>query len=113
MTDWLTDLDPHDRRPQYVQIADKIERAVTEGLLEVGAEVPSGPLLAARYDVAVMTARAALEHLHSRGLISRSQGRRSTVLRVPGEEQAEGLAVRLGRIEEKLDRVLRHLERNE
>ncbi|MEW2386324.1 GntR family transcriptional regulator [Micromonospora sp. NPDC047707] len=68
-------VDPNDRRPPYVQIADDLRQAIRSGELKPGDRLSSGRVLAERYGVALMTVKNALGVLRDERLVVSSQGR--------------------------------------
>jgi GntR family transcriptional regulator len=64
----------------YRQLADELRAAILRGEIAVGATIPKLTELAARYDVAVLTARRAVAVLESEGLVEAVR-RRGTVVR--------------------------------
>ena len=62
--------------PAYAQIIERIESAVSRGELKAGDRLPPERRLAAELGVSRMTLRQALATLESRGLVTRTTGRR-------------------------------------
>ncbi|MGW6459001.1 GntR family transcriptional regulator [Streptomyces sp. NPDC055078] len=69
----------HDRRPPYQHAADELRRDIVKGRLKAGEQMPSIRELQARFGVANMTARSALNVLRDEGLIYTIHGRGSFV----------------------------------
>ncbi len=63
---------PHGRL--YTTIAGLLRRQIQDGLLSPGERLPSLQALAARYEVAVVTVRQAVQLLEEEGLLRRKQG---------------------------------------
>lgn len=59
------------RRPRYVEVADALAEAISNGTYPVGSTVPSEAELCVRFLVSRFTARAALGALQKKGLLSR------------------------------------------
>ena len=59
----------------YVQIAEKIQSQLRAGKFKAGAKLPSIRDLSSTYDVNYLTARQALKHLESQGLVNIETGR--------------------------------------
>ncbi|HEX3549900.1 MAG TPA: GntR family transcriptional regulator [Candidatus Elarobacter sp.] len=68
-----------DARPIYLRVADRLERAYARKA--PGTPIPSENELARAHDVSRLTARAALEELERRHLVTRSRGRGTFVAR--------------------------------
>ena len=64
------------RSPAYAQIVERIEAAISARELSAGDRLPPERQLAAELGVSRMTLRQALATLESRGLVTRSTGRR-------------------------------------
>ncbi len=62
--------------PAYAQIIERIESSVSRGELKAGDRLPPERRLAAELGVSRMTLRQALATLESRGLVTRTTGRR-------------------------------------
>jgi len=60
---------PQAARPVYQQIADQLRSAITSGVLEAGAQLPSEHELVAEHGVSRGTARQAIMLLRNEGLI--------------------------------------------
>lgn len=72
---------------RYKAIAADLMEKIERGVWEVGAFLPSEPLLAADYGCSRETVRSALAQLEDHGLIERRKGQGTRVLRVaPAEE---------------------------
>lgn len=67
-------LDPDDPRPPYVQVANVLRDAISNGTLHPGEKLPSGSELADRYGVARMTIQNAIRLLRDEGLVVARQG---------------------------------------
>jgi len=66
-------IDPFGAEYAYVQVADDIERRITEG--EITAKLPSERSFAEEYGVAYTTVRHAMAVLRERGIIITAHGR--------------------------------------
>jgi DNA-binding GntR family transcriptional regulator len=76
-------IDPFGAEYAYVQVADDIERRITEG--EITAKLPSERNFAEEYEVAYTTVRHAMAVLRERGIIVTAHGRGTFVTpREPG-----------------------------
>lgn len=62
-------LDPDDSRAPYLQVADAIRNAVTDGLYAPAEALPSRANLAAHYAVSPMTIQNAVRVLRAEGLV--------------------------------------------
>ena len=62
-------IEPDGPVPKYVQLADILERRISNGELQPNKPLPSEKYLMAEYDVARGTARRAVEVLRDRGLV--------------------------------------------
>ena len=76
-------LDRDNSMPMYHQIRQKLEEQMLLGKLPPGAQVPTEQQLCERHEVSRITARKALEELRESGIIERTRGRGSFVLRLP------------------------------
>lgn len=63
-----------DGGPLYLQIAQTLEGDIEAGVLQVGEKLESERVLSERMGVSRMTARQALRHLHSKGLVETRTG---------------------------------------
>lgn len=97
-------LDADDARPPYVQIASGIRRAIEEGVLPPGSQLPSGPELAAQLGVSRATVQHALASLKDDGIVVARQGQGVFVRSRPGERPPTlpELASRFVELEERL-----------
>ena len=66
-------IDPFGAEYAYVQVADDIQRRITEG--EITAKLPSERAFAEEYGVAYTTVRHAMAVLRERGIILTAHGR--------------------------------------
>lgn len=66
-----------------VQIAEDLRRRIAEGEFDEDRRVPSLRTLAAEYEVAELTAHAAVKQLQNEGLLVSAPGR-GTYVRAPG-----------------------------
>ncbi|KJF19297.1 GntR family transcriptional regulator [Rhodococcus sp. WS3] len=66
--------------PLWFQISERLVTALDKGEFTVGDALPSEAELNRRFEVSRTTARAALDHLETQGLIERRSGRGSIVL---------------------------------
>jgi DNA-binding GntR family transcriptional regulator len=67
--------DANDPRAPYLQVADDLRAAITDGTFKPGQRLPSGRELARRYGVAPMTANHAVRVLRDERLVVSYQGR--------------------------------------
>lgn len=81
-------LDHTDRRPAYQRVADDLRQAIAAGTYQPGDQLPTLAELTTRYGIAVMTARDAIRHLATEGLVISRQGKGAYVLRQPGPDEA-------------------------
>ncbi|HFC09503.1 MAG TPA: GntR family transcriptional regulator [Chloroflexi bacterium] len=65
--------------PRYRQVAEQLAKEITEGALPADARIASERELAERFGISRMTARAAINILVRRGLITRRSGARAHV----------------------------------
>lgn len=86
-------LDPDDRRPESVQIADAIRAQISTGELKAGERVPSVRTLAAEFGVAEMTAQKAKQAVEAEGLIITRPGKGSFVVESVGRPKDARSAV--------------------
>jgi GntR family transcriptional regulator len=76
-------IDPFGAEYAYVQVADDIQRRITDG--EITAKLPSERSFADEYEVAYTTVRHAMAVLRERGVIITAHGRGTFVTpRRPG-----------------------------
>ncbi|MFJ1902024.1 MULTISPECIES: GntR family transcriptional regulator [unclassified Streptomyces] len=92
------------RQPKYRQIADDLRAAIDSGRFQPGDRLPGENPLAAEHDVAVMTARQALNALKVEGLVESRRGagffvrsfkpiRRRSVARLSRERWGSGASI--------------------
>jgi GntR family transcriptional regulator len=62
-------------QPAYRQVADDLRRQIADGMLEVGARLPTITQLMARYDVSSTVVKAAINQLKIEGLVVGQQGK--------------------------------------
>lgn len=79
----LGQVDRHDDRPPYRQIAAMLREAINSHRLEPGAKLPSEAELIEHYGVARMTVRQAMQELRGEGLVVAEHGRGVFVRPVP------------------------------
>jgi GntR family transcriptional regulator len=80
-------IDPFGAEYAYVQVADDIQRRITDG--EITAKLPSERSFADEYGVAYTTVRHAMATLRERGIIVTAHGRGTYVKpRDPGIRQS-------------------------
>ncbi len=77
----------------YVQIAEKIRSRLISGEFPVGAKLASIREIAQSYDVNYLTARQALKHLESLGLVQMQTGRGTYVAPRPSQNMTVGVVV--------------------
>src|SRR5579871_2608379 len=99
-------LNPEDTRPASQQVADLIRAEIANGSLAPGDQVPSVRELASRYNIAPLTAQAAVSILRKDGLVYSSPGRGTFVktgadtAALPGDDLAQQLADMRSRLDE-------------
>jgi GntR family transcriptional regulator len=81
------EMDQADPRPAYQRVADDLRHAIATGTYQPGDQLPTLAELTSRYGIAVMTARDAIRHLVSDGLVVSRQGKGAYVLRQPSTEE--------------------------
>jgi len=82
--------DANDPRAAYLQVADDLRAAITDGTFKPGQRLPSGRELARRYGVAAMTVNHAVQVLRDERLVVSYQGRGVFVAeRGAGQRQAD------------------------
>lgn len=97
MTNWRPD--PLQlRRPAYLSLAEQFARAIQEGLLVNGAQLPTHRRLAEDLGLSVQTVSRAYDELIRRGLISGEIGRGSFVQTQAREPEPPYLPERLGEL---------------
>lgn len=69
------------KTPRYVEILNTLREEIGAGIYAVGALLPSEASLCVRFNVSRFTVREALRKLQSDGVVSRTQGAGSRVLR--------------------------------
>jgi len=87
--------DKLDRRsavPLYFQLQEVIKGDIEVGLWQPGQDLPSESEFCSQYKVSRVVVRQALAVLEQDGQISRTQGRRSTVLPTKAESRAAGIS---------------------
>src|SRR5215475_11128285 len=103
-------IEQDDPRHAYLQIADDLRRAIRQGELAPGGQLPSTNELTEKYGVAAMTVRNALRVLRDEGLLVARQGSgvfvRSTI---SPDDNAE--AVSLGMVVERIDAIADELQK--
>lgn len=77
----MSDLARPGKTPRYLEIFERIRADIGSGKFEVGALLPSEARLCAEFDVSRFTVREALRRLQDDGMVSRTQGAGSRVLR--------------------------------
>ena len=77
----------------YVQIADKIRLQLTSGALKEGEKLSSIREISDAYDVNYLTARQALKHLESLGLVEMQTGRGTYVTSRRSQQVRIGVVV--------------------
>lgn len=86
------------RRPAYLSLADQIARAIHDGRLANGAQLPTHRHLADDLKLSVQTVSRAYEELIRRGLISGEVGRGSFVQTQHREPEPPYIPERLGEV---------------
>ncbi|KDR90609.1 GntR family transcriptional regulator, partial [Agrobacterium tumefaciens] len=74
MTNWLPDITEGDG-PIYLRLADSIEGAISDGILQAGSKLPPQRNLAYDLGVTIGTISRAYALIHERGLVSGEVGR--------------------------------------
>lgn len=97
MTSWTPDPGAL-RRPAYQSLAGQYARAIAEGLLTPGTQLPPQRQLAFRLGLSVQTVSRSYGELIRRGLVSGEVGRGSFVLPPAGENRPPYLAERPSQI---------------
>ncbi|MDQ2792084.1 MAG: GntR family transcriptional regulator [Actinomycetota bacterium] len=82
------EMDQPDPRPAYQRVADDLRRAIAAGTYGPGDQLPTLADLTTRYGIAVMTARDAIRHLVTEGLVVSRQGKGAYVLRQPSANES-------------------------
>ncbi|MFR9723573.1 GntR family transcriptional regulator [Streptomyces sp. MS19] len=72
-------LDPDDTRPAFQQVSSALRADILTGKYAAGEQIPSGPELMRRYEVAKATVARALDVLRDEGLIVTRKGKGSFV----------------------------------
>lgn len=115
--------------PAYKQVAAALRQQITDGRLEIGAQLPSISDLMTTYNVSITVVRQALSQLRAEGLITSHQGKGSFVHALPHQvhdpahtshanlaavmDQLAGVADRLDQMNDRLnaiDQRLDHIE---
>lgn len=86
------------RRPAYLSLAEQIARAITDGKLESGAQLPTHRRMADDLHLSVQTISRAYEELIRRNLISGETGRGTFVRSANNEPDPPYLPERLGEV---------------
>jgi DNA-binding transcriptional MocR family regulator len=86
------------RRPAYLSLADQFDRAIHDGRLANGAQLPPHRQLAHELQLSVQTVSRAYEELIRRGLVSGEIGRGSFVRSYRREPEPPYLPQRLGEV---------------
>ncbi len=80
-------------QPAYRQVADDLRRQIADGMLAVGARLPTVTQLMARYEVSSTVVKAAINQLKIEGLVVGQQGKGVFVRRrariEPGSDSPE------------------------
>lgn len=74
---------PRREQAKYVQLAEKFRRRIATKDWQIGGQLPNVAELAAGYGVARITVRQAMDLIEAEGLVSRSRGRGTHVLKEP------------------------------
>ncbi|MGH3814273.1 MAG: GntR family transcriptional regulator [Pseudonocardiaceae bacterium] len=96
-------LDLDDPRPTYLQLADRLRRAVAEGEYQHGDRLPAVRTLAQEFGVATATAAKAVDVLRREGIVVSRPGL-GTVVRDPAAAAAAPT------VQEQLDDLRRRVE---
>ena len=94
-----------DNAPLYLRIAGDLEAEIASGGLKAGEKIDSERALSERMGVSRMTARQALRHLMSKGLVETRTGQGTFV----GSRQIEQRLETLSGFTEEMDRQGRHV----
>ncbi len=97
MTIWTPD-SASLHRPAYLSLADQYARAIGEGALPAGAQLPPQRKLADDLGLSVQTVSRAYEELIRRGLVVGEVGRGSFILPAGGENSPPYLSERMGEL---------------
>jgi GntR family transcriptional regulator len=106
-------------QPAYRQVADDLRRQIADGVLAVGARLPTATQLMANYDVSSTVVKAAINQLKIEGLVVGQQGRgvfvRHRAQMEPGSDSPEFTEVmkQVQTIRADLDEVNERLARVE
>lgn len=103
----LPKLDPDDRRPAYLQVAEALRADIDAGTLPPGAKLPSHQDLVSHYGVSSGTIKRALGELQGAGVIVSRQGQGAFVRtnRPASDHSASELAELRRAVAELSDRV--------
>lgn len=93
----MIDAGPAGGSPEYLRIADSLERGIRRGRWRAGARLPPERALARSFGVSYMTFRHAAAVLTQRGLIAREHGSGTFVRPLPVRRPAAGAVMVVGR----------------
>ena len=106
-------LDPDDTRPPYQQVAHLLRRAIEQGDLKPGEQLPSYQGLADQYGVAIGTVKRAVAIVRDEGLIIVRHGMgsyvRTNAQQEEGVDELAELRQQLADVRERLDAIERRL----
>jgi DNA-binding GntR family transcriptional regulator len=87
LADGSTDAPVDNAVPLYIQLANRLKQAITDGTYPVGTNLPTESELIALYDVSRHTVREAVRVLQNSQLVSRRPGAGTAVINVPSSTQ--------------------------
>ena len=73
----------HSASPLYAQVADAMRERIVKGAWPIGAQIPTLPVLAQEFGVALITVRQAVQLLKNEQLVAPEQGRGTFVRNKP------------------------------
>jgi GntR family transcriptional regulator len=73
----------HSASPLYAQVSDAMRERIVKGLWPIGTQIPTLPVLAQEFGVALITVRQAVQLLKNEGLVAPEQGRGTFVRNKP------------------------------
>ena len=89
----------HTGRPKYVEVADALRRAITDGTYPIGSELPSTSRLTESFGVSTTVVRAAVRELQTEGLVVGQPGKAVYVRAEPAADRNAGVEERLAALE--------------
>lgn len=97
-------VDLDDPRPTYLQIADDLRRAITDGTYKAGERLPAVRALAEQYGVANATAAKSVEVLQQAGIVMSRPGL-GTVVRDASAAAAPSLQDQVDDLRRRVERL--------